>query len=103
MAAPDETFGRILKRLRTKRDLTLRELAKELSITYAYLSQLEADLAKPSEELARRIALFFGEDEEKLLFLARDIPAQIQEIKEKFPNIAPAYFRRALKKEDKAR
>jgi transcriptional regulator with XRE-family HTH domain len=103
MAAPDETFGKILKRLRNQRDLTLRELATDLRITYAYLSQLEADLAKPSEDLARRIAQFFGEDEEKLLFLARDIPAQIQEIKDKFPNIAPTYFRRALKKEDKGR
>ena len=103
MVAPDETFGKFLKRLRNQRDLTLRELAIKLRITYPYLSQLEADLAKPSEDLARRIAHFFGEDEEQLLFLARDIPAQIQEIKEKFPNIAPTYFRRALRKEDKGR
>jgi len=83
------------------RGLTLRQLAEAVNSNYAYLSQLETDLAKPSEELVKRIAKSFDEDEEKLIFLARDIPAQIQEIKEKFPNIAPFYFRKAAKKGDK--
>jgi transcriptional regulator with XRE-family HTH domain len=83
------------------RGLTLRQLALAVDSNYAYLSQLEADLAKPGEDLVKRIAKYFGEDEERMLFLARGIPAQIQEIKEKFPNIAPSYFRKAAKKGDK--
>jgi len=81
--------------------LTLRQLATAVDSNYAYLSQLEADLAKPGEELVKRITKYFGEDEERMLFLARGIPAQIREIKEKFPNIAPSYFRKAAKKGDK--
>ena len=96
-----ETFGQILKRLRTKKSLTLRQLANEVQSNFAYLSQLEAGMAKPSEELVRRIAKYFGENEEILVFLARDIPGQIQEIRDKFPNVAPNYFRRAAKKERK--
>ena len=96
-----ETFGQILKRLRTKKSLTLRQLANEVQSNFAYLSQLEAGVAKPSEELVRRIAKYFGENEEILVFLARDIPGQIQEIRDKFPNVAPNYFRRAAKKERK--
>ena len=83
------------------RGLTLRQLAGAVDSNYAYLSQLEADIAKPSEYLVKRIAVYFGEDDEKLIFIARGIPAQIQEIKDKFPNIAPSYFRKAAKKEDK--
>lgn len=96
-----DSFGKILKKLRMGRGLTLRQLAAAVDSNYAYLSQLEADLAKPGEELVKRIATYFGENEERLMFLARGIPAQIQEIKEKFPNIAPSYFRKAAKKEDK--
>jgi transcriptional regulator with XRE-family HTH domain len=81
--------------------LTLRQLASAVESNYAYLSQLEADLAKPGEDLVKRIAKYFGEDEERLIFLARGIPAQIQEIKDKFPNIAPSYFRKAAKKGEK--
>jgi transcriptional regulator with XRE-family HTH domain len=90
-----ETFGHLIRELRNQKELTLRELAKELKISHAYLSQVETDLAKPSEELARRLAQFFEADEEEFLFLARDIPGQIQEIKEKYPRVAPAYFRKA--------
>lgn len=90
-----ETFGHLLRDLRTKKGLTLRELAKELAISHAYLSQLETNLAKPSEDLARRVARFFETDAESLMFFARDIPGQIQEIKEKYPHVAPAYFRKA--------
>ena len=96
-----ETFGKILKKRRMEKALTLRQLAAEVDTNFAYLSQLEADLAKPSEDLVKRIAKYFGEDEEKLIFLARNISAQIQEIKDKFPNIAPSYFRKAAKKGDK--
>ena len=87
-----ETFAHLLRQLRLERGLTLRELAKALGVSHAYLSQLETHLAKPSEELASRVAQFFETDEEKLMFFARDIPGQIQEIKQKYPHVAPAYF-----------
>lgn len=96
-----ETFGHLIRHLRNEKGLTLRELAKELAISHAYLSHVETNLAKPSEELARRLAQFFKADEEKLLFLARDIPGQIQEIKEKYPHVSPAYFRKAASNPEK--
>lgn len=101
MNTEQDSFPKILKRLRADKGLTLRQLADEVDSNFAYLSQLEAGLAKPSEDLVRRIAKYFAEDEEKLVFLARDISGQIREIKEKFPNVAPGYFRKAAKKEKK--
>jgi transcriptional regulator with XRE-family HTH domain len=89
------SFGHLIRQLRNKKGLTLRELAKSLKISHAYLSQVETNLAKPSEDLAKRLAQFFGANQEELLFFARDIPGQIQEIKEKYPHVSPAYFRKA--------
>jgi len=97
MADQKETFGKWLKRRRTEKGLTLRDLEKEVNAKYAYLSQLETGMAKPSEELAKRIAEFFGEDEEKVLFLARDIPKVINDLKAKYPKSVPKYFRKVLK------
>lgn len=99
--AKGETFGELLKRLRTENDLTLRELAEKLGVKHSYLSQLETGMAEmPSEDLARKVAKEFNQDEEKIVFLARKIPEQIQKIKEKYPKVAPSYFRKILKKKE---
>ncbi len=90
----DETFGQRLKRLRQKHKLRSMDLAAYLKISLPYYSQMEADLAVPSEELARKIAQRFRENEEEFVFLARRMPKQLQEIVQKFPKTAPAYFRR---------
>ena len=88
------TFGQRLKQLRMDRKLSQKNLAEHLKITLPYLSQIEADLAIPSEPLARAIASYFREDEEGLVFLARRVPKQLDELMEKFPNATQAYFRR---------
>jgi len=102
----DEPFGKVLKRMRTERGWTLREMAEKTEANFAYISQLEAGIARPSEDLVLRIANSFElkkEELEQLLFIARGIPAQIKDIKERFPNVSPQYLRRALgsKKEGK--
>lgn len=91
------TFGQRLKKLRMDRKLSLKSLAQELKITLPYLSQIEADLAIPSEPLARAIAHFFDANEEELVFLARRVRKQLDELMEKFPNSTEAYFRRVTK------
>jgi transcriptional regulator with XRE-family HTH domain len=95
---PDESFGEILKRERTRRKWTLREVAKRVGSNYAYISQLESGLGRPSEDLVNRIAGAFAmtdEEREKFLFVARDVHIQIREIRDKYPHIAPKYFREA--------
>ncbi len=88
------TFGQRLKQLRTDRNLSSKLLAQRLKISLPYFSQIEADLAIPSEPLARSIAAYFNVNEEELVFLARRVPKQLDEIWHKYPNQAPAYFRR---------
>jgi len=79
------------------RKLSSKHLAQRLGISLPYISQIEADLAIPSEPLARSIATFFDVDEEELVFLARRVPKQLDEIREKYPNAMAAYFRRVKK------
>jgi XRE family transcriptional regulator, master regulator for biofilm formation len=94
---PEGTFGQRLKKLRMDRKLSLKALAQQLGISLPYLSQIEADLAIPSEPLARSIARYFNANEEELVFLARRVPKQLDELIEKFPNATEAYFRRVTK------
>lgn len=91
------TFGQRLKQLRMDRKLSSKLLAQQLHISLPYLSQIEADLAIPSEPLARSIATFFGVNEEELVFLARRVPKQLDEIRQKYPNAVNSYFRRVNK------
>jgi len=97
----DEPFGKMLRRLRNDRGWTLRDLEKKAGVKYAYLSQVEAGLAKPSEELARKLARIFGEDPEEFIFRARDIPKVIDELKKKYPKTAPSFFRKAAEEGNK--
>jgi transcriptional regulator with XRE-family HTH domain len=91
------TFGQRLKKLRMDRKLSLKTLAEKLKISLPYLSQIEADLAIPSEPLARAIAQQFEANEEELVFLARRVPKQLDELMDKYPNATEAYFRRVNK------
>lgn len=83
-----EGFGERLRRLRLNKfgsPLSLRVAATRLGITHPYLVQLESGSEKPSEELARRIARFFEEDEQEMVFVARGAAKAITELVEKFP------------------
>lgn len=83
-----EEFGERLRRLRQNKfgtPLSLRVAATSLGITHPYLVQLESGAEKPSEDLARRIARYFGEDEQEMVFIARGAAKTISDLAEKFP------------------
>ena len=72
--------GYRIKELRTRRRITLQELANRTGLTKSFLSQLERDLTSPSvnslEKIARaldtKVALLFEKDEGKeLLFVKK--------------------------------
>ena len=69
------TFGVWLRRSRKARDLTQRELAKELNCAVGTIRKLEADDLRPSKELAARLAVHFGlptSDREAFIAYARE-------------------------------
>lgn len=75
----DETFGRLIQRLRRERGLTQRQLAASLGLDFTYLSKVENDRGEPpGEETVRRLAELLEADEEELLALAGKVPAALK-------------------------
>ena len=74
------TLGDQLRKLRDESDLSLRELAKQLGgVTAAHLSDIEFSRRYPSDELLKKLAVFFKKDEAELRAL--DTRPPVEEIK----------------------
>jgi len=74
------TLGDKLRQLRDARDLSLRELAKQLGgVTAAHLSDIEFGRRYPSDDLLRKLAGFFRVEEGELHSL--DTRPPVEEIK----------------------
>ena len=74
------SLGDRLRQLRDKRDLSLRELAKQLGgVTAAHLSDIEFGRRYPSDELLTKMARFFAVGEEELRTL--DTRPPVEEIR----------------------
>jgi transcriptional regulator with XRE-family HTH domain len=77
---PSSSFGETVRSLRQKRDMGLRELARNVGISAAYLSQIEREIyPPPAEEKIRVIADRLGSCPETLMGLAGRIPSDIPE------------------------
>lgn len=86
-------FGEILRHLRSKKNLGIKRLGPELGVSYSYLSKLENNEIRPSEELVDRIASYFHYDRDKLLLSAGKVPAEILTILREHPDDAIAFLR----------
>lgn len=64
-------FGREVKRLRADHGLTVRDLAKRLNKSIAYVGKIESQGEVPSPEVIRALAIIFGEHVGSLLDLAK--------------------------------
>ena len=90
-----ETLG---QRIRRRRDgkFGLREMAKKLGISPAYLSRIETSEEKnpPAEELLRKIAELLDDNFDELMSLAGRIPTDVKEYITKDPGL-PQFLRTA--------
>jgi transcriptional regulator with XRE-family HTH domain len=74
------SLGKYLRELRDKRDLSLREFAKKLECSAAFLSDVELGRRYPSEKVLRDMARILGVTIDDLK--SRDIRPPIEEIKQ---------------------
>lgn len=86
-------FGDILKDLRGRTGIGIKRLAPELGVSYSYLSKLESNHVRPSEELIGRIAEYFRYDRDRLLLAADKVPLDVLEILRENPDEAIAFLR----------
>lgn len=95
------TFGQRVRELRLEKQLTQRDLADILGVSFTYVSKVENEKLHfgdyPSEKFIHRLAEALAADENELLLLADKVPADIrQRIREK-----PDAFRILAKADDK--
>jgi len=61
-----KTLGERIRELREEKDLSLRESAKKLNVSAAFLSDIELGRRFPSDDVLARIAKLLGESVDKL-------------------------------------
>lgn len=76
-------FGTRIRELRQAKNLTLRDVAKKVRVTFTYLSKIENQKLSfgeyPSNELIVKLASALDADPDELLLLAEKIPEGIRQ------------------------
>ena len=91
------TFGKLLRRLRREQDVGIKKVGPDLGVSYTYLSKLENDKARPSDELIERIASYFGCDKDMLYIAADKVPLDAMEALRRHPKESLEYLRSLAK------
>lgn len=74
-------FGDQLRTLRTERGIGLREFARQVGISPAYLSQIERGMAHPPpEDKVRLFASALGEEPDHLIAISGRLPETLREL-----------------------
>jgi transcriptional regulator with XRE-family HTH domain len=89
----NKNFGLILKELRQREGLSIKNLGSKLDINYSYISKIENDHSIPSEDFIGKIAELFDYDKEELMLRAGKIPDDIVDIIKQNPKEAAEYLR----------
>lgn len=74
-------IGEIIRELREKRSLLLRQVAAEIEIDQALLSKIERNERMPTKDQVKRFAKFFDKNENELLiaFLSDKLVYEVQD------------------------
>jgi HTH-type transcriptional regulator, competence development regulator len=76
------TFGSRIRELRQAQNLTLRDVAKKVKVTFTYVSKIENQKLSfgefPSNEMILKLARALDADPDELLLLAEKIPDMIR-------------------------
>jgi transcriptional regulator with XRE-family HTH domain len=55
-------IGEKIKKLRTRKDLSMRELGEHIGVSHAHISKLESGINSPSVDLLEKLAEYFNID-----------------------------------------
>jgi len=94
----EKTFGRVIREFRTEKGKYkgLREFAREVGLSPAYLSRIENEKEPPpSEPIIERMAEALGADKYELFSHAGKIPTEFLETFQKNPKSVASFMRRA--------
>ena len=91
-----------LRQLLDERNLSIQRVASEVGVDRSYLSLIVHGKRVPSEDVVRRLARHFEEDEEQWLFNAREL-AGLDEVRRKYPKPMIEYARRTIRNDRRGR
>ena len=76
---PASRLGVLIRSTRTAQDISLRELARRIGKSPAFVTELECDPEVPhvSEETLRKVAGVLGLDADRLFVLAQRTPSEL--------------------------
>ena len=102
MATKKKTGGEIIRELRLNKGMTIKELASTVNKHYVFLSRLERNMEKPSEELIRQLskALDYPGNTDVLTASFGRIPERIEKFILDDPDAMvelPAFFKKRTK------
>jgi transcriptional regulator with XRE-family HTH domain len=80
--------------------LTVQKVAQDTGIPRSYLSLIKTGRQIPSEEVVRKLARYFGEDEEEWAFKTKGQPL-MEDLRKRYPTAMPKYARQLTDKPPK--
>jgi transcriptional regulator with XRE-family HTH domain len=90
-----EKFGKLIKKLRNAKGLTLEDLAKTVGVSIVNISHIENGRSGASRKVLQKLAKALDYDVDKLLAAADEIGEDVERIIRKIPSAVPDFLRTA--------
>tara|TARA_B110000438_G_C15505259_1_gene517445 strand:- start:7 stop:348 length:342 start_codon:yes stop_codon:yes gene_type:complete len=87
--------GEIVRKIRKEKGISLRELAKQVGVSFVNISYIENARIETSKEVLRKISKALDYDFDKLLSTTDFIDDDLTKIINKKPNLVPEFLRTA--------
>ena len=88
-------LGKLIRKLRKQKGLSLRQLAEKVSVTFVNIAHIENGRITTSEEVIKELAKALDYDVDKLLAAADSVNEDIKNIIKKLPTAVPEFLRTA--------
>ena len=88
-------LGKLIRKLRKQKDLSLRQLAEKVSVSFVNIAHIENGRIATSEEVIKELAKALDYDVDKLLAAADSVNEDIKNIIKKLPTAVPEFLRTA--------
>ena len=72
-SGPERALGRAIRRIRTDREMSRKELAERTGISYPYLTEIEGGKKVPSQRVMATIAKALGVRQHEFMLLAEEL------------------------------
>ena len=88
-------LGKLIRKLRKKKGLSLRKLAEKVDISYVNIAHIENGNVATSDKILKQLANALDYDVDKLLAKADSVNEDIKKIIKKLPTAVPDFLRTA--------